>query len=187
MNATSVTRKKSPNVYKSCHKMISLEERFGQINSCQRLLKTCPKSNKSPNLVTLTATMKVNDRSTKIYFSFKAKKTPASKHWQQKRLSNYLQSVFFFFDVFIKRNHHRCLKPKSRNEDRVGAMPFPGKDDVNGTKLFLSEKTIATNFFATKKAKHCSQSLRQIIPSSVHLLSSIILFLTKESFVVEWI
>ena len=79
MNATSVTRKKSPNVYKSCHKMISLEERFGQINSCQRLLKTCPKSNKSPNLVTLTATMKVNDRSTKIYFSFKAKKTPASK------------------------------------------------------------------------------------------------------------
>ena len=33
--------------------MISLEERFGQINSCQRLLKTCPKSNKLPNLVTL--------------------------------------------------------------------------------------------------------------------------------------
>ena len=60
---TSVTRKKSPNVYKSCPKMISLEKlkiltplkiaqectRFGQINCC-------PKSNTSPNLVTLFPT-----------------------------------------------------------------------------------------------------------------------------------
>ena len=44
----SVTRKKSPNVYKSCTKMIDFETftknakecgRFGQINCCQRLLK----------------------------------------------------------------------------------------------------------------------------------------------------
>ena len=27
--------------------------RFGQTNCCQRLLKSCAKSNKSPNLVTL--------------------------------------------------------------------------------------------------------------------------------------
>ena len=64
----NVTSKKLPNVYKSCKKMISLEKlkiltllqklpekmgRFGQINCCPKALKSCPKSNKSPDLVTL--------------------------------------------------------------------------------------------------------------------------------------
>ena len=61
---TSVTRKKSPNVYKSCLKMISLEK-WHLYKNCLRMqeiwtnlllpkaLKSCPKFNKSPNLVTL--------------------------------------------------------------------------------------------------------------------------------------
>ena len=57
----------SINVYKSCPKMISIEKlkiltplqkiakecgQFGQIYCFQKALKSCPKSNKSPNLVT---------------------------------------------------------------------------------------------------------------------------------------
>ena len=67
---SSVTTKKSPNVYKSCPKMISLENLkfLTPFNNCLRMweiwanwllpkgLKNCPKSNKSPNLVTLSAT-----------------------------------------------------------------------------------------------------------------------------------
>ena len=60
-------RKKSPNVNKSCPKMISLQKLkvltplhklpknvwdSGKLNCCQAL-KSCPKSNKSPTLVTL--------------------------------------------------------------------------------------------------------------------------------------
>ena len=45
---TSVTRKKSPNVCTSCLKMISLEK--------LKILKSCPKSKKSPDLVTLVVT-----------------------------------------------------------------------------------------------------------------------------------
>ena len=63
----SVTRKKSPNVYKSCLKMISLEK-WKILTHLQKLpinlrdlgklmfpkaLKSCPKSNKLPDLVTL--------------------------------------------------------------------------------------------------------------------------------------
>ena len=65
---SSVTSKKLPNVYKSCAKRISLEKikdfdtftkiplecgRFGQIYLFSKALKSCRKSNKSPNLVTL--------------------------------------------------------------------------------------------------------------------------------------
>ena len=64
---SSVIRKKLPNVYKSCPKMISLEkDRFWHLyKNCVKMweiwenkllpkaLKTCPESNKSPNLVTL--------------------------------------------------------------------------------------------------------------------------------------
>ena len=67
---TSVTRKKSPKVYKSCPKMISLEklENLTPLQIClkmweiwanyllPRAIKSCPKSNKSPNLVTLLLT-----------------------------------------------------------------------------------------------------------------------------------
>ena len=68
--STSVTRKKSPNVNKSCPKMISVEK-LKILTSFQKLpqnvrdlgklivakcCKTCPKSNKSPNLVTLPST-----------------------------------------------------------------------------------------------------------------------------------
>ena len=63
----SVTRRKSPNVCKSCPKMISLEKRYilTTLQKCLRMweiwanlllpkaLKSCPKSKKSPNLVTL--------------------------------------------------------------------------------------------------------------------------------------
>ena len=63
----SVTRKKSPNVYKSCPKMISLEKlkiltpfrklpkNVGDLGKLflPKALKSCPKSKKSPNLVTL--------------------------------------------------------------------------------------------------------------------------------------
>ena len=55
----SVTRKKLPNVYKSCPKLISLEnDRFLTLlqklpKNVGNLGKSCPKSNKSPNLVTL--------------------------------------------------------------------------------------------------------------------------------------
>ena len=60
-------QKKSPNVYKSCQKMISLEK-LKILTPLQKLpknvgdlgqlivakdFKSCPKSNKSPNLVTL--------------------------------------------------------------------------------------------------------------------------------------
>ena len=63
----SVTRKKSPNVYISCPKIISLEK-WQILTSAQKLpknvkdldklivakaLKSCPKCKKSPNLVTL--------------------------------------------------------------------------------------------------------------------------------------
>ena len=63
----SVTRKKSPNVYKSCPKMILLEK-FKVLTPLQKMpknvgglgklivakgLKSCPKYNISPNLVTL--------------------------------------------------------------------------------------------------------------------------------------
>ena len=66
----SVTREKSPNVHKSCPKEISLEK-LKILAPTQKLPKTvgdlgkliiakgfksCPKSNKSPNLVTLTKT-----------------------------------------------------------------------------------------------------------------------------------
>ena len=62
-----MTRKKSPNVYQSCPKMIS-QEKLKILTLLQKLpknvgdlgklsvakgFKTCPKSNKSPNLVTL--------------------------------------------------------------------------------------------------------------------------------------
>ena len=50
--ASSVTSKKLPNVYKSCPKMIPLEKL--KILT-PKALKSCPKSNKSPNLVTLVA------------------------------------------------------------------------------------------------------------------------------------
>ena len=52
----SVTRTKSPNVYKSCPKMISLEKWYELLPKAS---KSCPKSNKSPNLVTLLANKKV--------------------------------------------------------------------------------------------------------------------------------
>ena len=62
-----MTRRKSPNVCKSCPKMISLEKRYilTTLQKCLRMweiwanlllpkaLKSCPKSKKSPNLVTL--------------------------------------------------------------------------------------------------------------------------------------
>ena len=66
---SSVTRKKSPNVYESCPKIISLEK-LKTLTPLQKLpknvgnlgklivakgFKSCPKSNKSPNLVTLVA------------------------------------------------------------------------------------------------------------------------------------
>ena len=69
--AVSVTSKKSPNVYKSCPKMISLEK-LKMLTPLQKLpknvedlgklivakaLKSCPNSNKSPNLVTLFAVL----------------------------------------------------------------------------------------------------------------------------------
>ena len=64
---TSVTRKKSPNVYISCPKMISLKnDSYRHLyKNCLRMweiwanyllpkaLKSCPKLNKLPNLVTL--------------------------------------------------------------------------------------------------------------------------------------
>ena len=64
--AQSVTSKKSPNVYKSYPKMISLEFflklqiflwmwKICVKSLLQKALKSCPKSNKSPNLVTLHA------------------------------------------------------------------------------------------------------------------------------------
>ena len=66
---SSVTRKKSPNVYKSCPKMISIEnESFWHLyKNCpgmweiwaNELLKSCPKSNKSPNLVRLIRSINV--------------------------------------------------------------------------------------------------------------------------------
>ena len=52
-NRISVTRKKSPNVYKNCPKMRDFET---FTKECERLivaLKSCPKCKKSPNLVTL--------------------------------------------------------------------------------------------------------------------------------------
>ena len=56
----SVTRKKSPNVYQSCPEMLSLEyfDTFTKIvrdlgKFKAKGLKSCPKSNKPPNLVTL--------------------------------------------------------------------------------------------------------------------------------------
>ena len=64
IKADSVTRKESPNVYKSCPKMISLEK-LNILTPLQKLpknvfivakgLKRCPKSNKSPYPVTLKA------------------------------------------------------------------------------------------------------------------------------------
>ena len=65
---TSVTSKKSPNVYKSCPKMISLEKlkiltpfrklpkNVGDLGKLflPKALKSCPKSEKLPNLVTLS-------------------------------------------------------------------------------------------------------------------------------------
>ena len=64
-----MTRKKSPNVYKRRLKMISLEKwwiltplqnfpkNVGDLeNLLPKALKSCPKSNKLPNLVTLTTT-----------------------------------------------------------------------------------------------------------------------------------
>ena len=66
-----MTSKKSPNVYKSCPKMISLEK-LKMLTPLQKLpknvedlgklivakaLKSCPNSNKSPNLVTLFAVL----------------------------------------------------------------------------------------------------------------------------------
>ena len=68
---SSVTRKNSPNVYKSCPKIISLEKcqiltalqklpkNVGDLGKLivAKALKSCPKSNKSPNLVTLKATV----------------------------------------------------------------------------------------------------------------------------------
>ena len=64
----SVTRRKSPNVYKSCPKIISLEKLkiltplqnlpnnvrdLGKYIIAKEFEKSCPKSNKSPYLVTL--------------------------------------------------------------------------------------------------------------------------------------
>ena len=64
MHRVSVTRKKSPKVYKSCSKMISLPlqklpnnvEDLGKL-VVAKVLKSCPKSNKSPNQVTLITTV----------------------------------------------------------------------------------------------------------------------------------
>ena len=70
MKSNQCDHKKTPNVYKSCPKMMSREnERFWHIyKNCLRMwkicvnkllpkaLKTCPKLNKSPNLVTLRVT-----------------------------------------------------------------------------------------------------------------------------------
>ena len=70
MNQHQCDQKKSPIVYKSCPKIISLENaRFWHLyKNCLRMwaiwanellpkaLKSCPTSNKSPNLVTLTKT-----------------------------------------------------------------------------------------------------------------------------------
>ena len=64
----SVTSKKLPNVYKNCPKIISSEQLkiltplqklpknmgdLGKLIVATHGLKSCPKSNKSPNLVTL--------------------------------------------------------------------------------------------------------------------------------------
>ena len=79
--SNSVTRLKSSNVYKSCPKMISLEKRL-ILTPLQKLLKnvqdlgklivakdfkSCPMSNKSPNLVTLVC----NPRLVPCHCSFK--------------------------------------------------------------------------------------------------------------------
>ena len=64
---SSVTCKKSPNVYKSCPKMISLEnEKFWHLyKNCLIMLpqafKSCPMCNKSPNLVTLGVCERENE------------------------------------------------------------------------------------------------------------------------------
>ena len=65
---SSVTRKKSPNVYKSCTKN-DFSRKMIDFDTCTKLpknvedlgklivakgLKSCPKTNKSPNMVTLT-------------------------------------------------------------------------------------------------------------------------------------
>ena len=72
----SVTSKKSPNVFKSCPKMISFEK-LKILTPLQKLpkkvvdlaklivakaLKSCPKSNKSPNLVTLAVEERIQFR-----------------------------------------------------------------------------------------------------------------------------
>ena len=69
--STSVTNKKSPNVYKKCPKMNSLEKwkflkhlqklykNVGDLGKIIVALKSCPKCNKSPNLVTLVSTLQV--------------------------------------------------------------------------------------------------------------------------------
>ena len=83
--AASVTRKKTPKVYKSCPKMISLEsERFWHLyKNClwmweiwanyllPKAIKSCPKSNKSPNLVTLFAAEDKSHRYTYTKWTFK--------------------------------------------------------------------------------------------------------------------
>ena len=66
----SVTRKKSPNVYKSCPKMISLEKLksltpLWEIRAkylIPKALKSCTKSNKSPNLVTVLSEKRLLDK-----------------------------------------------------------------------------------------------------------------------------
>ena len=77
----SVTRKKSPNVYKSCPKMILLEK-FKVLTPLQKMpknvgglgklivakgLKSCPKYNISPNLVTLEVS---SSNYTVLYFLY---------------------------------------------------------------------------------------------------------------------
>ena len=69
--STSVTNKKSPNVYKKCPKMNSPEKwkflkhlqklykNVGDLGKIIVALKSCPKCNKSPNLVTLVSTLQV--------------------------------------------------------------------------------------------------------------------------------
>ena len=64
----SVTRKKSPNVYKSCPKMISLKKWPKNVEDLGKLIvakgfKSGQKSNKSPNLVTLIGVINAHGHS----------------------------------------------------------------------------------------------------------------------------
>ena len=65
-------QKKSPNVYKSCPKMISLEKWKKLL---QQTLKSCPKCNKLPNLVTLRQRLTIPIKIFQYFFQYKELKS----------------------------------------------------------------------------------------------------------------